>query len=232
MFIIKVLTYITVKIYNSVVKNTQNKKVIPMNISALNNISCGLFVLTAKDGEKQNGCIINTVMQVTVSPVKITVTVDKSNFTADMIKKTGEFAVSCIDESAKFSLFERFGFASGRDTDKFDGFDGYKKTECGIKYITESTNAYICAKVVETVDVGTHYMFVAEVIEAEKLSDNASATYSYYHANIKPKPQVKPSEKTRWVCKICGYVYEGDELPEDYICPLCKHPASDFEKVN
>ena len=181
-----------------------------MDISALNNISCGLFVLTAKDGEKQNGCIINTVMQVTVSPVKITVTVDKSNFTADMIKKTGEFAVSCIDETAKFSLFEHFGFVSGRDVDKFDGFNGYKQTESGINYITESTNAYFCAKVVETVDVGTHYMFVAEVVEAEKLSDNASATYAYYHANIKPKPQVKPSEKTRWVCKICGYVYEGD----------------------
>lgn len=202
-----------------------------MDISALNNISCGLFVLTAKDGDKQNGCIINTVMQVTVEPVKITVTVSKTNYTAEMIKNTGEFAVSCIDESAKFSLFEHFGFASGRDTDKFANFDGFKKAENGINYITESTNSYICAKVVEVVDVGTHYMFVAEVTEAEKLSDNASATYAYYHANIKPKPQVKPSEKTRWVCKICGYIYEGEELPEGYLCPLCNHPASDFEKI-
>ena len=231
MFIIKLLTYLTIKIYNGIVKHIQKQKVIPMDISALNNISCGLFVLTAKDGDKQNGCIINTVMQVTATPLKISVTVAKNNFTTEMIKNTGEFAVSCIDESAKFSLFERFGFASGKDTDKFDGFDGYKKSECGINYITESTNAYICAKVVETVDVGTHYMFVAEVTEAEKLSDNSSATYAYYHASIKPKPQVKPSEKTRWVCKICGYIYEGEELPADYVCPLCNHPASDFEKL-
>ena len=202
-----------------------------MDISALNNISCGLFVLTAKDGDKQNGCIINTVMQVTATPVKISVTVAKTNHTTDMIKNTGEFVVSCIDETAKFSLFERFGFASGKDVNKFDGFSGYKTTPNGINCITESTNAYICAKVIETVDVGTHYMFIAEVTDAEVLSDKASATYAYYHANIKPKPQVKPSEKTRWVCKICGYIYEGEELPEDYVCPLCNHPASDFEKV-
>lgn len=201
-----------------------------MDISALNNISCGLFVLTAKDGEKQNGCIINTVMQVTAQPVKISVTVCKTNYTAEMIKNTGEFVVSCIDESATFSLFERFGFSSGRDVDKFADFSGYTTTQNGINYITEGTNAYIFAKVVDVVDVGTHYMFVAEVSDAEVLSDKASATYAYYHASIKPKPQVKPSEKTRWVCKICGYVYEGEELPKDYLCPLCNHPASDFEK--
>ena len=202
-----------------------------MNNKAVYNIACGLFVLTSADGSKQNGCIINTVMQVTSTPVKISITVNKDNFTAAMILKSGRFNVSCIDESAKFSLFERFGFASGRDTDKFSGFAGYKTAPNGINYVTEGTNAFFSAKVVDTVDVGTHYVFIAEVEEAEVLSDNASATYSYYHKNIKPKPEVKKSEKTRWVCKICGYVYEGDELPEDFICPICKHPASDFEKV-
>ncbi len=202
-----------------------------MNQKALNNINCGLFVLTAADGGKQNGCIINTVMQVTASPVKISITVDKSNYTADMILKTGKFTVSCIDETAKFDLFKTFGFSSGRDNDKFADFKDIKLAPNGINYITKSTNAYICARVTDTIDVGTHYMFVAEVTDAEVLSDSPSASYSYYHSNIKPAPQENKSEKTRWVCVICGYIYEGDELPEDYICPLCKHPASDFKKM-
>lgn len=202
-----------------------------MNKSALYNIACGLFVLTASDGSKQNGCIINTVMQVTSSPVKISITVNKSNFTTDMILKTKRFNISCIDESADFALFKNFGFSSGRDIDKFASFNGYKTAENGINYVTEGTNAYFSAKVTDTVDVGTHYIFVAEVEEAEVLSDTPSATYSYYHKNIKPKPQENKSEKTRWVCKICGYIYEGENLPEDFICPICKHPASDFEKI-
>lgn len=202
-----------------------------MNNRALNNICCGLFVLTAKDGNKQNGCIINTVIQVSAQPIKISVTVNKSNYTAEIINKTGEFNISCIDESADFALFKRFGFASGRDTDKFADFGNYAVAENGINYINKNTNAFMSAKVVDTVDVGTHYMFVAEVTEAEVLSNLQSASYSYYHNNIKPKPEVNKTEKTRWVCKICGYVYEGDELPEDFICPICKHPASDFEKI-
>ncbi len=202
-----------------------------MNKNALYNIACGLFVLTASDDSKQNGCIINTVMQVTSSPVKISITVNKSNFTTDMILKTKRFNISCIDESADFALFKNFGFSSGRDTDKFASFSGYKTAENGINYVTEGTNAYFSAKVTDTVDVGTHYIFVAEVEEAEVLSDTPSATYSYYHKNIKPKPQENKSEKTRWVCKICGYIYEGENLPEDFICPICKHPASDFEKI-
>lgn len=202
-----------------------------MNNNALYNINCGLFVLTAKDGTKQNGCIINTVMQVTSSPVKISATVNKTNFTAEMIMKTKQFCVSCIDESADFSLFERFGFASGRDVDKFNGYNEIKTAENGIYYVTESTNAYIGAKVVDVIDVGTHYIFIAEVTEGEVLSDRPSASYSYYHKNIKPQPKKIKSEKSRWVCKICGYVYEGDYLPDDFICPICKHPASDFEKM-
>lgn len=202
-----------------------------MNNSALNNINCGLFVLTAKDGNKQSGCIINTVMQVTAQPVKISVTVNKSNYTTEIIKKTGEFNVSCIDESAEFSLFKNFGFSSGRDTDKFADFSDYETAPNGINYISKSTNAFMSAKVVDTIDVGTHYLFVAEVTDAEVLSELPSASYSYYHQNIKPQPEKKTTEKTRWVCKICGYVYEGDELPEDFVCPICNHPASDFEKM-
>ena len=202
-----------------------------MNKNALYNIACGLFVLTTSDGSKQNGCIINTVMQVTSSPVKISITVNKSNFTTEMILKTKRFNISCIDESADFALFKNFGFSSGRDTDKFASFNGYKTAENGINYVTVGTNAYFSAKVTDTVDVGTHLIFVAEVEDAEVLSDTPSATYSYYHKNIKPKPQENKSEKTRWVCKICGYIYEGEELPEDFICPICKHPASDFEKI-
>lgn len=202
-----------------------------MDKKAMNNIACGLFVLTAADGNKQNGCIINTVMQVTDTPLKISVTVNKSNYTTSIIEKTKRFNVSVIDESAKFSLFERFGFASGRDTDKFEGFSEMEMAENGIYYIKEATNAYLSAEVVEAVDVGTHIMFVAEVTQAEVLSDVPSATYSYYHMNIKPKVKVEKGEKRKFVCKICGYVYEGDYLPDDYICPICKHPASDFEEV-
>lgn len=202
-----------------------------MDKKAMNNIACGLFVLTAADGNKQNGCIINTVMQVTDTPLKISVTVNKSNYTTSIIEKTKRFNVSVIGESAKFSLFERFGFASGRDTDKFEGFSEMEMAENGIYYIKEATNAYLSAEVVEAVDVGTHIMFVAEVTQAEVLSDIPSATYSYYHMNIKPKVKVEKGEKRKFVCKICGYVYEGDYLPDDYICPICKHPASDFEEV-
>lgn len=203
-----------------------------MNTKAMNNICCGLFVLTAADDKKQNGCIINTVMQVTGTPVKISITVNKSNYTTDVILKTKVFNVSVIDESAEFSMFKNFGFSSGRDTDKFSEFNDFKVAENGVNYVCKNTNAYLSAKVVDTIDVGSHYMFIAEVTDAEVLSDVPSASYSYYHKNIKPKPeQQKKSEKTRWVCEICGYVYEGDNLPEDYICPICKHPASDFKRM-
>lgn len=202
-----------------------------MNQNALYNINCGLFVLTAEESGKQNGCIINTVMQVSQLPIKISVTVDKSNYTTDMILRTGKFVVSCIDETANFDLFKKFGFVSGRDTDKFADFGAFKAAPNGINYITQSTNAYICANVTDTIDVGTHYMFIAEVSDADVLSAAPSASYSYYHSNIKPAPNKSATEKSRWVCKICGYVYEGDELPEDFVCPLCKHPASDFEKI-
>lgn len=196
--------------------------------SALFTLSYGLFVLTAKD-DKDNGCIVNTVQQVTQEPLKISVAVNKANYTHDMILKTGQFNVSVLTEKANFDIFKRFGFSSGRDTDKFENFSSVARTENGITYITEMTNAVISGKVVETVDLGTHTLFIADVTESKKLSDENSVTYQYYFDHIKPKPETE--KKKGYVCKICGYVYEGDPLPDDFICPLCKHPASDFEPL-
>ena len=192
-------------------------------------LSYGLFVLSAKDGEKDNGCIINTAMQVTEKPYRIQISVNNSNYTAEMIKKTGEFNISVLDTTVPFSVFERFGFKSGRDTDKLDGFSDISRSENGIFYLKNHANAVISAKVVETVEFETHTVFFAEVTEAKVLADTESVTYQYYFDNIKPKPQAQ--KKKGWVCKICGYVYEGEELPNDFICPLCKHPASDFEPI-
>lgn len=195
---------------------------------AIFKLSYGLFVLTAKDSDKDNGCIINTAMQITDSPKQIAVCVNKSNFTHDIIIKSHSFNISVLSEKADFEIFKRFGFSSGRDTDKFAEYSQVKRSENGILYVTESTNAFMSAKVVSVVDCGTHTMFIAEVTEAEVLSEDKSVTYEYYFANIKPKPEKK---KKGFVCKICGYVYEGENLPEDFVCPLCKHPASDFEEL-
>lgn len=197
----------------------------------MHKLSYGLFVLTAKDGSKDNGCIINTVMQVTSSPNRIIAVVNKANYTHDMIAKTGEFNVSVLTTAAPFEVFKRFGFASGRDTDKFAGDSNEVRSGNGIRYVPEYANAYMSAKVIEMVDVGTHTIFVADVTEAKVLSDEKSVTYEYYFANIKPKPEAKPEKKKGFVCKICGYVYEGEELPADFICPWCKHGAEDFEPL-
>ena len=198
-----------------------------INNDSMFKLSYGLFVITAK-AEKDNGCIINTVQQVTQEPLKITVAVNKDNYTHDMIKESGTFNVSVLTESVPFDVFERFGFASGRTKDKFDGFSDVSRTENGLLYLTKHSNAVISGKVIAEVDCGTHTIFVANVTEALKLSDEKSVTYQYYFDNIKPKPEKK---KKGYVCKICGYVYEGDELPDDFIYPLCKHPASDFEPI-
>jgi flavin reductase (DIM6/NTAB) family NADH-FMN oxidoreductase RutF len=192
-------------------------------------LTYGLFVLTARDGEKDNGCIINTAMQVTAAPLKITVAVNQANLTHAMIKKTGAFNLSILTESAPFSVFERFGFHSGRDTAKFDG-DG-ARTANGIRYITGHTNAVVSAKVTESYDQGTHTVFVAEVTQAVLLSEEPSLTYQYYFDHVKPKPALAAEEKKGFVCKICAYIYEGDSLPPDFICPLCKHGAQDFEAM-
>ena len=203
------------------------------NEKAMYALTYGLFILTARQGEKDNGCIVNTVGQVTIAPNRITVAVDKTNLTHDMIAETGKFTVSVLSEKANFDLFRRFGFQSGRDVDKFAGFGGAGRGENGILYITEGTNAWMSGKVVSSIDLGTHTLFLADVLDADMLSEVPSVTYAYYQAHIKPRPQApsEPSGKKRWVCKVCGYIYEGDVLPEDFICPICKHPASDFEEM-
>ena len=202
-----------------------------MNDLVMRNLSYGLFVLTARDGDKENGCIINTASQVTAEPNRITIAVNKANFTHDMIKKTGVFNLSVLSEDATFDTFKQFGFQSGRDTDKFAGFADAKRSANGLYYLTKGTNALISGRVIDTKEFETHTLFIAEVTECRVLSDEASVTYAYYFEHIKPKPQLFEEKKEGWVCKICGYVYEGAELPEDFICPLCKHPASDFEKL-
>lgn len=199
-----------------------------MDNKVMNKLSYGLFVLTAKDGDKDNGCIINTAAQVTTTPNRIIVTVNKENYTHDMIKKTGGFNVSVLDESATFDTFQHFGFQSGRDTDKFAEIT-FARAENGIAYLTKECNAYISGKVTDTIDLGTHTMFIADVTGGEALSDNSSATYAYYHANI--KPSAKPVEKKGYICTVCGYIYEGDSLPADFVCPICKHGAEDFKPL-
>ncbi len=203
--------------------------------NAMFKLSYGLFVVSAKDGGKDNGCIINTAGQLTENPTKISIAVNKQNYTHDMILKTGVFNLSVLSEQAQFKVFEQFGFKSGRDTNKFDGVEGTLRSANGIYYITEGANAFISAKVVSTEDCGTHTLFIAEVTEAKVLSEVASATYAYYFAHIKPKPGVAKSNGKVWECKICGYIYDEEKegvpfenLPEDWVCPLCKHPKSDF----
>ena len=198
--------------------------------AAMFKLSYGLFVLTAKDGTKDNGCIINTVQQVTDSPKRISIAVNKANYTHDQIVKTGVFNVSVLSTDAPFKVFEQYGFCSGRETDKLTG-QAVARTENGVTYLTQYANAVLSAKVVETVEYETHTVFFADVEEARVLSDAPSMTYEYYFANVKPKPAPAAPEQKGYVCKICGWVYEGDELPEDIVCPLCKHGADDFEKL-
>ena len=198
------------------------------------NIQYGLFVITTKDGDRDNGCISNTVAQVTAQPNRISVALNKSNFTTELIQKSGRFTASILSEAADFELFKHFGFQSGRTVNKFADFTDCRRVSNGTFAITRGTNAFISADVEQAIDLGTHMLFIGLVTEMEKLSDTPSATYNYYQANIKPKPQ--PAGKTEdgktiWRCSICGYEYVGEKLPEDFICPICKHPASDFVKV-
>jgi len=194
-------------------------------------LSYGLFVLSARHEGKDNGCIINTATQVTESPLKISVVVNKVNMTHDMIVNSKEFNISILTESTPFSIFEKFGFFTGKDTDKFAGDNEYERTDNGICYLTENTNAVISAKVTDTICLGTHSIFIADVTQALSLSDKPSVTYQYYFDNIKPKPQLTNDIKGGYICKICGYIYEGEVLPGDFICPLCKHGVADFEII-
>ena len=205
-----------------------------MDKKAMYKLSYGLFVLTAKDEEKDNGCIINTAIQVSSMPNQLSICVNKANLTHDMIVKTGKFTVSVISQDAGFDLFKHFGFQSGKDVDKFKNFEKCKRGENSLYYITEGTNAYISVNVSKTEDLGSHTMFIGEITDMEVLSETPSVTYDYYLKNIKPQPEnvgTTTDGKTIWRCTICGYEYVGEELPEDFICPLCKHPASDFEKI-
>ncbi|MGN0667984.1 MAG: flavin reductase [Angelakisella sp.] len=202
-----------------------------MDPAAFFKLSYGLFVLTAREGEKDNGCIINTAQLLTDTPKRITIAVNKQNLTHDMILRTGVFNVSVLTEKVPFKVFQHFGFQSGRDTDKFAGWQGPRSAN-GLCYLPEYTNALLSGRVISTADYGTHTLFVAEVTEARILSDEPSVTYSYYFQHIKPKPQPQAEKKKGFVCKICGYVYEGDTLPEDFVCPLCKHGAADFEPLS
>lgn len=199
--------------------------------NALFKLSYGLFVLTAKDGDKDNGCIINTVTQLTDIPKRLTIAVNKQNYTHDMIMKTGAFNVSVLSEDVPFKVFQHFGFQSGREVDKFADGSVIARSQNGIVYLPEYTNAFISAQVIETRDYGTHTLFIADIVQAQILSDVPSVTYTYYFEHIKPKPTPVDEDKKGFVCKICGYVYEGDELPPDFICPLCKHGVEDFEPL-
>lgn len=199
-----------------------------MDKKAMFHLTYGLFVLTAKDGDKDNGCIVNTIMQVTDTPTQIIVAVNKNNYTHDMIANTGVFNVCVLTEKAQFDTYEQWGYQSGANVDKTKGIV-YKRAKNDVIYLDKETNAYISGKVLEQMDLQTHTLFLAEVTEAVVLSNDKSVTYQFYQDNIKPKPT--SDKKSGFICEVCGYVYEGDTLPEDYICPICKHPSSDFRPL-
>ena len=204
-----------------------------MDRKVMYNLSYGLFVLTSAAGGRESGCIINTAGQVTSEPNRISIAVNKANFTHDLVKEGGRFNLSILSEAADFDTFKHFGFQTGREVDKFAGYGACRRSANGLYYVTAGTNGFLSTTVEQTLDLGTHTLFIAGVDDMELLSDVPSATYAYYQSHIKPQPQKPdvPAGKTVWRCKVCGYIYEGEELPEDFICPLCKHPASDFEKV-
>ena len=197
--------------------------------TALFNLSYGLYVLTAHDGQRHCGCIVNSIMQLTDTPLRVAVSVNKLNHTASAIEKDSQLNISVLDETASMDVFRRFGFQSSRDVDKFAGSEE-PLSENGLKYLPDVSNALISAKVEQVIDCGTHMLFIAEVTQAEKLPGTASMTYSYYHANVKPKKK-QETPKRGYVCRICGYFHEGEELPDDFVCPLCKHGKEDFEPV-
>ncbi len=194
-------------------------------------LTYGLFVLSTRCYMRDNACIINTAQQVASSPDRISIAVNKANHTADMLQYTDDFTISVISEDADFSLFKRFGFCSGREVEKFDSFEDCKRVANGTYAITKGTNGYISAHIEQRIDLGSHILFVAIITDMESFSDVPSVTYGYYQSNIKPKPVTKKDEKKVWRCSVCGYEYEGENLPNDFVCPICKHGASDFEKV-
>jgi len=199
-----------------------------IDITALFKIGYGLYVVTTNDGNRHNGLIVNTVTQLTNSPNRVAVTVNKMNYSHDVIKNTGIMNVCCLSEEAPFSVFQNFGFQSGKDTDKFSDTP-FWTSENGLAVPSQYINGFISLKVEQYVDFDTHGMFVCTLTEAKNINNIPTMTYTYYQEKVKPKPQ--PQKKKGYVCKICGYVYEGETLPEDFICPLCKHGAEDFEEL-
>lgn len=197
-----------------------------MDKKAFYKLTYGLFLLSAREEGRDNACIINTAIQVANDPARIAFAVLKGNHTHDMILRNGVFAISSISESAEFDLFRRFGMQSGREVDKFEGFTDVARGENDLYYLTKGANMTMSGRVVDQMDLGSHTLFIGEVGDAEVLSDEPSCTYAYYQSDI--KPQAKKEEKKGWVCTVCGYVYEGDPLPADFICPWCKHGAEDF----
>ncbi len=210
--------------YLALAPDTPNKN----DMTALFKIGYGLYVVTSNDGKKDNGLIVNTVTQVTNTPNRIAVTINKDNYSHHVIKQTGRMNINCLTVDAPFKVFEQFGFKSGRNVDKFAECEPLR-SDNGLVVLPRYINAFMSLKVEQYVDVDTHGMFICSVDEARVISDRETMTYSYYFENVKPKPQTEG--KKGYVCKICGYVYEGDTLPEDFICPLCKHGASDFEEI-
>ena len=199
---------------------------------AIFNISYGLFVLVARQGEKDNACIINVAQQVTSDPLQIAICVNKQNLTHDMVLKTLKFNLCPLSEEATMKPFQHFGFQSGKTVDKFAESEVELRTENGLRYLPKYINSVISCVVAKSIDLGTHTLFIARVMEAKVLTDSPSITYAYYQQHIKPKPTAAPTTKKRWVCEVCGYVYEGDEVPDDFICPWCKHGKADFKLMD
>ncbi len=198
------------------------------NLSALFNIGYGLYVITSNDGKKDNGLIVNTVTQITNSPNRIAVTINKENYSHHVIMQTGKMNINCLSVDAPFSLFENFGFQSGRNADKFQNIEIHR-SDNGIAFLPRYINSFMSLNVEKYIDFDTHGMFICSVSEARVITNTETMTYSYYQNNVKPKPQTEG--KKGYVCKVCGYVYEGEELPDDFVCPLCKHGAADFEPI-
>ena len=195
--------------------------------TALFKIEYGLYVVTSNDGKKDNGCIVNTVTQLTDQPFRVAVNINKANYTHDIVKQSGKMNVNILSQDTTFDLIKKYGFVSGRNVDKFEG-EKVERSNNGLVVLPSHINAFLSLEIEQYVDLDTHGMFICTIKESKKINNNPTLTYNYYQANVKPKPEEK---KKGWVCKVCGYVYEGDELPEDFICPLCKHGASDFEKL-
>ena len=198
------------------------------DLTALFNIGYGLYVITSSDGKKDNGLIVNTVTQVTNTPNRIAVCINKDNYSHHVIKQTGIMNINCLSQDAPFSVFQNFGFQSGRSADKFAGQE-ILRSDNGLAFLPMYINSFMSLKVDDYVDLDTHGMFICSVTESRVISHVETMTYTYYQQNVKPRPETEG--KKGWVCKVCGYVYEGDELPEDFVCPLCKHGAADFERI-